>query len=310
MVNMSRYVIAFGGNALGSNPEEQQNLIENAVNNLIPLIKEGHEIVITHGNGPQVGIINIAFENGNKNNITPYMPFAECTAMSQGYIGYHLQKGLKKVLKENNIDKKVTTIVTQVAVDKNDNSFNNPTKPVGSFYTKEEAEKLSELTGEKYVEDAGRGYRRVVASPKPLEIIELETVKDLLETNHIVIAGGGGGVPVNINNLNEGLSAVIDKDLLSSLMARNLNADALVILTNVKQAQINYNTPNAKNIGVISLEEIKNYINEGQFAKGSMLPKVEAAIEFVESTNNKAIITDLNNLENALNGIDATIITK
>ena len=310
MASMSRYVIAFGGNALGNNSDEQQNLIEKAVINLIPLIKEGHEIVISHGNGPQVGIINIAFENGNKTGITPNMPFAECTAMSQGYIGYHLQKGVKKVLKENNIDKKVTTIVTQVAVDKNDASFKNPTKPVGSFYTKEEAEKLASATGDKYVEDAGRGYRRVVASPKPLKIIELEAIKDLLEKGHIVIAGGGGGIPVNIENPNEGLSAVIDKDLLSSLMARNLNADALIILTNVKQAQINYNTPNAKSIGTISLNEIKKYIDENQFAKGSMLPKVQAAIEFVESTGNKAIITDLNNLNNALKGIDATIIIK
>ena len=310
MENMSRYVIAFGGNALGNNSLEQQNLIDNAVKNLIPLIKEGHEIVISHGNGPQVGIINIAFENGNKLGITPNMPFAECTAMSQGYIGYHLQKGLRKVLKENSVDKKVTTLITQVAVDKKDKSFANPTKPVGSFYTREEAEKLASSTGEKYVEDAGRGYRRVVASPRPLEIVELDAIKDLIEKKHIVIAGGGGGIPINIENPNEGLSAVIDKDLLSSLMAKELNADVLVILTNVKQAQINYNTPNAENIGAVSLNEIKRYVDENQFAKGSMLPKIQAAIEFVESTGHKAIITDLNNLNDALKGIDATIITK
>lgn len=310
MVNMSRFVIAFGGNALGNNPKEQQELIDSAVINLIDLIKSGNEIVVSHGNGPQVGIINLAFENGNKNSITPSMPFAECTAMSQGYIGYHLQKGIKKALNQNKIDKKVATIITQVCVDKNDPSFSNPTKPVGSFYTKEEAEMLAKTSGEKYIEDAGRGYRRVVASPKPLKIIEIDTIEDLLKNNHVVIAGGGGGIPVNIENPDEGLSAVIDKDLLSSLMARNINADALIILTNVKQAQINYNTPEAKSIGTITLEEIKKYVNEGQFAKGSMLPKVEAAIEFVEATGKKAIITDLNNLNNALNGIDATIIVK
>lgn len=310
MVDMSRFVIAFGGNALGNSPKEQQELIDSAVKNLIDLIKNGNEIVISHGNGPQVGIINLAFENGNKNNITPYMPFAECTAMSQGYIGYHLQKGIEKALKENNIEKKVATIITQVCVDKKDPSFSNPTKPVGSFYTKEEAEELALASGEKYIEDAGRGYRRVVASPKPLEIIEIKTIEELLKNDHIVIAGGGGGIPVNIDNPDEGLSAVIDKDLLSSLMARKLNADALIILTNVKQAQINYNTPDAKNIGVVSLEEIKSYINEGQFAKGSMLPKIIAGVEFVESTGKKAIITDLNNLNNALKEIEATIITK
>lgn len=310
MVNMSRFVIAFGGNALGNNSKEQQELIDSAVINLIDLIKSGNEIVVSHGNGPQVGIINLAFENGNKNSITPSMPFAECTAMSQGYIGYHLQKGIKKALNQNKIDKKVATIITQVCVDKNDPSFSNPTKPVGSFYTKEEAEILAKTSGEKYIEDAGRGYRRVVASPKPLKIIEIDTIEDLLKNNHVVIAGGGGGIPVNIENPDEGLSAVIDKDLLSSLMARNINADALIILTNVKQAQINYNTPEAKSIGTITLEEIRKYVNEGQFAKGSMLPKVEAAIEFVEATGKKAIITDLNNLNNALNGIDATIIVK
>ena len=239
MVNMSRFVIAFGGNALGNNPKEQQELIDSAVINLIDLIKSGNEIVVSHGNGPQVGIINLAFENGNKNSITPSMPFAECTAMSQGYIGYHLQKGIKKALNQNKIDKKVATIITQVCVDKNDPSFSNPTKPVGSFYTKEEAEILAKTSGEKYIEDAGRGYRRVVASPKPLKIIEIDTIEDLLKNNHVVIAGGGGGIPVNIENPDEGLSAVIDKDLLSSLMARNINADALIILTNVKQAQIN-----------------------------------------------------------------------
>ena len=307
---MSRIVIAFGGNALGNNPKEQQSLIKKAVKNIVPLIKDGHEIIIGHGNGPQVGIINLAFEDSYENEDIPYMPFPECTAMSQGYIGYHLQKGLRDILEDEGLEKKIVTIVTQVIVDKNDKSFNNPTKPVGPFYSKKMADKLMEQTGEKYVEDAGRGYRKVVASPIPLDIVELETIKDLLKTGHIVIAGGGGGVPIFLQNEAKGANAVIDKDLLCSLMAEKLNADMLVILTNVKQAEINYNTPNAQKIGTINLDQAKQYIDEGHFAKGSMLPKIQASIKFVEKTGNKAIITDLNNLTNALKGIDATIITK
>ena len=307
---MSRFVIAFGGNALGNNPKEQQKLIRKAVKNLVPLIKQGHQIVLTHGNGPQVGMINIAFENGQKINITPYMPFAECTAMSQGYIGYHIQKELGILLKQERISKKVTTVITEVAVDKKDKSFKNPTKPVGSFYTKKEANALSKKTGEKYVEDAGRGYRRVVASPKPLKIIQLDSILDLLERGHIVVAGGGGGIPVNIHNKSEGLSAVIDKDLLSSLMAKKINADKLIILTNIKQVEINYNTKDAEKLGKVTLNQMNKYVKEGHFAKGSMLPKVEAALEFVKATSKEAIITDLNNLTKAINGINATIVTK
>ena len=307
---MSRFVIAFGGNALGNNPKEQQQLISKAVKNLVPLIKKGHQIVLTHGNGPQVGMINLAFENGQKTNITPYMPFAECTAMSQGYIGYHIQKELTKVLTKERIHKHVTTVITEVAVDKKDKSFKNPTKPVGSFYTKEEAKKLSKKTGEKYVEDAGRGYRRVVASPKPLKIIQLDSILDLLERGHIVIAGGGGGIPVNIHKKSEGLSAVIDKDLLSSLMAKKIKADKLIILTNVKQVEINYNTKDAEKLGKVTLSQMNKYVKEGHFAKGSMLPKVEAALEFVKATSKEAIITDLNNLTKAINGVNATIVTK
>ena len=307
---MSRIVIAFGGNALGKTPKEQQELIDKAVLNLIPLIKEGHELIIGHGNGPQVGVINLAFEDSFENKDIPYMPFAECTAMSQGYIGYHLQKGIRAALKKEGLNKKVATVVTQVAVDESDPSFNNPTKPVGPFYDKETADKLMAQTGEKYIEDAGRGYRKVVASPKPLEIIELETIKDLVNTGHIVIAGGGGGIPIFKQNELKGATAVIDKDLLCSLMAENLKADALIILTNVKQAELNYNTPEAKKIGKITVDEAKKHIADGHFAKGSMLPKMEAAIKFVEATGGRAIITDLNNLTNAMQGIEATEISK
>lgn len=307
---MSKIVIAFGGNALGNNPKEQQALIKKAVKNVVPLVKEGHQIIIGHGNGPQVGVINLAFEDSYANEDIPYMPFPECTAMSQGYIGYHLQKGLRDVLEEEGLEKKIVTIVTQVVVDKQDPSFKNPTKPVGPFYSKRMAEKLMAESGEKYVEDAGRGYRKVVASPKPLEIVEIETVKDLIKTGHIVIAGGGGGVPIYKQNEAKGANAVIDKDLVSALMAKELDADRLIILTNVEQAQLNYGTPQATKVGSISLEEAKQYVEEGHFAKGSMLPKIQAAINFVEATGHKAVITSLTNLKNALDGINVTEIHK
>ena len=307
---MSKIVIAFGGNALGNNPKEQQALIKKAVKNVVPLVKEGHQIIIGHGNGPQVGVINLAFEDSYANEDIPYMPFPECTAMSQGYIGYHLQKGLRDVLEEEGLEKKIVTIVTQVVVDKQDPSFKNPTKPVGPFYSKRMAEKLMAESGEKYVEDAGRGYRKVVASPKPLEIVEIETVRDLIKTGHIVIAGGGGGVPIYKQNEAKCANAVIDKDLVSALMAKELDADRLIILTNVEQAQLHYGTPQATKVGSISLEEARQYVEEGHFAKGSMLPKIQAAMNFVEATGHKAVITSLTNLKNALDGINVTEIHK
>ena len=307
---MSKIVIAFGGNALGNNPKEQQALIKKAVKNVVPLVKEGHQIIIGHGNGPQVGVINLAFEDSYANEDIPYMPFPECTAMSQGYIGYHLQKGLRDVLEEEGLEKKIVTIVTQVVVDKNDPSFKNPTKPVGPFYSKRMAEKLMAESGEKYIEDAGRGYRKVVASPKPLEIVDIESIRDLINTGHIVIAGGGGGVPIYKQNEAKGANAVIDKDLVSALMAKELNADRLIILTNVEQAQLRYGTPEAEKVGSISLEEAKKYVEEGHFAKGSMLPKIQAAMNFVEATGKKAVITSLTNLKNALDGINVTEIHK
>lgn len=307
---MSRIVIAFGGNALGNNPKEQQSLIKKAVKDVAYLIRAGHEIIIGHGNGPQVGVINLAFEDSYENEDIPYMPFPECTAMSQGYIGYHLQKGLRDVLEEEGLEKKIVTIVTQVVVDKNDLSFKNPTKPVGPFYSKKMAEKLMNESGEKYIEDSGRGYRKVVASPKPIAIIEIDTIKDLLNCGHVVIAGGGGGIPIFKQNEAKGANAVIDKDLLCSLMAIELKADMLIILTNISQAQLNYGTAEAKPIGCISIKTANQYITEEHFKKGSMLPKMQAAINFVETTGKKAVITSLNNLENALLGKDVTEIYK
>jgi len=306
---MSKIVIAFGGNALGNNPKEQKELLHNALLNVIPLIKEGHQIVLTHGNGPQVGVINLAFEKSSlQDKDIPYMPLAECTAMSQGYIGYHICTELKKLLEENNIKKKVVTVVTQVKVDKKDPSFQNPTKPVGPFYDKETAESLMKNSGEVYIEDAGRGYRKVVASPKPLEIVEIDTISHLIDNGCIVVTCGGGGIPVFDND--ESVSAVIDKDAASSLLAVNIKADNLIILTNVKQAALNYGKENETKLGDIDLETAKKYAEDGEFAKGSMLPKVNAAINFVEKTSKDAIITDLNNLENALKHVDITRVYK
>ena len=306
---MSKYVIALGGNALGNNPKEQQALIKKAVKNIVSLIKNNDDVIISHGNGPQVGVINLAFEDSYENEDIPYMPFPECTAMSQGYIGYHLQKGLRDILEDEGIEKKIITIVTQVVVDKQDPSFKNPTKPVGPFYSEKMAKELMKETGEIYLEDAGRGYRKVVASPKPLEIVEIETIRDLVNNGHIVIACGGGGIPIYKQNEAKGANAVIDKDLASSLMAQELAADILIILTNIKQAELNYGKPDAKKLGKIPVSLATEYLEQGEFAKGSMGPKVEAAINFVKSgKNKKAIITALDNLDNALKGIDATII--
>ena len=306
---MSKYVIALGGNALGNNPKEQQALIKKAVKNIVSLIKNNDDVIISHGNGPQVGVINLAFEDSYENKDIPYMPFPECTAMSQGYIGYHLQKGLRDILEDEGIEKKIITIVTQVVVDKQDPSFKNPTKPVGPFYSEKMAKELMKETGEIYLEDAGRGYRKVVASPKPLEIVEIETIRDLVNNGHIVIACGGGGIPIYKQNEAKGANAVIDKDLASSLMAQELAADILIILTNIKQAELNYGKPDAKKLGKIPVSLATKYLEQGEFAKGSMGPKVEAAINFVKSgKNKKAIITALDNLDNALKGIDATII--
>ena len=305
---MSKIVIALGGNALGNNPDEQQKAIKTAVKNIVDLIKAGHEVVLAHGNGPQVGVINLAFEDSYENENIPYMPFPECTAMSQGYIGYHLQKGLRDALEKEGIKKDVITIVTQVVVDKNDPSFKNPTKPVGPFYKKKVAEKLMAKTGELYIEDSGRGWRKVVASPKPVRIVEINAIKQLVDTGNIVIAAGGGGIPIYLQDENKGASAVIDKDLASALMAQNINADILVILTAVEKVYINFNKENQTGLDKVKVSELEKYMEEEQFAKGSMLPKINACINFVQGSNKKAIITSLDKALDALNGVSGTTI--
>ena len=244
---MKRLVIALGGNALGSNPEEQLELVKQTAKTIVDLSEEGYNVIVGHGNGPQVGMINLAMDFASSNGAnTPSMPFAECGSMSQGYIGYHLQQSIKNELESRKINKNVSTIVTQVVVDENDEAFKKLTKPVGMFYTKEEAEKISSEKGFTFVEDAGRGYRRVVASPQPQRIVELETVKQLVDNGTIVITVGGGGIPVieKEDGSLHGVAAVIDKDKSSAKLAKDLDAKMLVILTTVDRVCINFNKPN------------------------------------------------------------------
>ena len=308
-----RIVIALGGNALGKTPEQQLELVRGTARVIVEMAKEGYDIIVGHGNGPQVGMINLAMDyaaNGSAG--TPYMPFAECGAMSQGYIGYHLQQAIREELKRQQLEKDVISVVTQVLVDPKDKAFENPTKPVGMFYTKEQADKISKEKNFVFVEDAGRGYRRVVPSPLPLEIIELNSIEKLVNANTIVIAVGGGGIPV-INTINglKGVDAVIDKDRSSAKLALDLKADMLVILTAVDNVYINYNKVNQEKLSTLTLDEANRYIKEGQFAKGSMLPKVEACIDFVKNSNNgTALITSLEKAAQALKGEVGTIIKK
>lgn len=311
---MKNLVIALGGNALGNNAEEQLNLVKSTAKTIVDLVEEGYNVIIGHGNGPQVGMINLAMDFASNNGAgTPFMPFAECGAMSQGYIGYHLQQSISNELNDRGINKNVATVVTQVVVDKNDKAFVNLSKPVGMFYSKEEAERIAAEKGFTFVEDAGRGYRRVVASPQPKRIVELETVKELVERGTIVITVGGGGIPVIEDERGrlEGVAAVIDKDKSSAKLAKDLNADMLIILTAVDRVCINFNKPNQKELSTLDIKEAEKYIEEGHFAKGSMLPKVEACMDYVKNSNNgEALITSLEKAKDALHGLTGTVIKK
>ena len=306
-----KIVIALGGNALGNTPEEQLELVKQTAKSIVELVKDGNDVVVAHGNGPQVGMINLAMDfSSNNGGNTPGMPFPECGAMSQGYIGYHLQQSIQKELQKQGIDKNCATVVTQVVVDENDGAFANPTKPIGSFYSKEEADKIATEKGFTFVEDAGRGYRRVVPSPKPVDIVELDVVNQLVNNGNIIITVGGGGIPVvkKADGL-EGVAAVIDKDRSSAKLASLLKADVLLILTAVEQVCINFNTPEVQSLKEMTVEEARKHIEDKQFAPGSMLPKVEACIDFV--TNNEegtAIITSLEKALDALHGETGTYI--
>ncbi len=307
-----KIVIALGGNALGNNLEEQMTAVKSTAKAIVDLIEEGHEVVISHGNGPQVGMINLAMDALTKTD-SKYstIPMSVCVAMSQGYVGYDLQNALREELVNRNINKSVATIITQVEVDKNDKAFENPTKPIGSFMTKEEADKLIEH-GINVIEDAGRGYRRVVASPKPQSIVEIETIKSLVDSGSVVIACGGGGIPVlKEGNHLRGASAVIDKDFASATLAKELDADFLIILTAVEKAAINYGKENEKWLDNVSVEEMKTYVEEGHFAPGSMKPKVEAGIDFAQSKEGRqALITLLEKAKDGIQGKTGSRISK
>lgn len=309
-----KIVIALGGNALqsGSGPataEEQLRVVRETCEHIADLSCRGYEIAIVHGNGPQVGRILLSSETAK--DVTPAMPFDVCGAMSQGYIGYHLQQSLKYALNMRNRNTPVVTVATQMIVDENDPAFNEPTKPIGPFYSEEEAKKISEEKGYVMKEDAGRGWRRVVASPMPRKIVEIDAVKSLWDST-IVITCGGGGVPVieKSNGVLEGVDAVIDKDFAAELLAEQVEADVLMILTEVEKVAINYNRPDQKDLSVMTLKDATEYMEEGQFAKGSMLPKVQAAMKFVRAFPGKrAVITSLDKALEGLLGETGTQIT-
>ena len=307
---MAKVVVALGGNALGKSPEEQLKLVKNTASSLIGLIAAGNQVVISHGNGPQVGAINLGMNFAAEHGKTAAFPFPECGAMSQGYIGYHLQQSLENELHRRWMNKSVATIVTQIAVDPNDPAFENPSKPVGDFYTKEQADEIAKEKGYTFKEDAGRGYRQVVPSPLLMKIMELDSIKTLIDADNLVIAGGGGGVPVIITDKGlEGVPAVIDKDRSSALLADKIDADKLIILTAVDHVYVNYGKPDEKALKTLNVAEAQKYMKEGQFAAGSMLPKIEACLSFVEGhPEREALITSLDGLDDALAGKVGTVI--
>lgn len=304
-----RIVIALGGNALGNTPYEQLALVTETAKPIVDLIEQGNEVIIAHGNGPQVGMINLGMATAAEAGaIKSDMPFPECGAMSQGYIGYHLQNAIGNELAARRIHKDVATVVTQVLVDENDPAFQNPTKPVGAFYDKETADRIAKEKGYTMVEDAGRGYRQVVPSPKPIDVIEKNTVNALIKDGCVVITVGGGGIPVvRRDGKLYGTPAVIDKDFASAKLAELVHADALVILTAVDRVCINWGKPNQQSLDEMSVADAEKYCSEGHFAPGSMLPKVKAAISFAK-TGGTAIIASLENAGKAVKGESGTVV--
>ena len=305
-----RIVIALGGNALGKNLEEQMQAVKTTASAIADLIEDGHEVVIAHGNGPQVGMIQNAFAAYHKQQAkSDIMPLSMCVAMSQGYIGYDLQNMIGEELDRRGLGIHCATVLTQVAVDPADPAFQHPTKPIGAFMTEEEAKAKAAETGWTFKEDAGRGWRQVVASPKPERIVEFDAVKDLVDNGYIVVSTGGGGVPVfETDKGYEGVPAVIDKDRSSAKLAADFGADMLVILTAVEKVCINFNKPDQEELSTMTVAEAREYIAQGQFAKGSMLPKVEAAVKFAESKPGRTALITL--LEKAKDGIEGKTGTR
>ena len=305
-----KIVLALGGNALGDSLSEQMVAVQTTSSAIVDLIQQGHQVIVTHGNGPQVGMINVAFEAASKTSAhSPVLPMSVCVALSQGYIGYDLQNALREELLNRGINKPVTTLITQVVVDTKDPAFIDPSKPIGSFFSKEEADAMI-AKGAQMKEDAGRGYRRVVASPKPTDIVEKETVRALMEAGQVVITAGGGGIPVTVEgNHLKGASAVVDKDFASAKLAELIDADMLIILTAVEKVAINFGKPNEQWLSDLSIADAQRYIGEGHFAKGSMLPKVEAALSFATSRpGRKSLITMLSKAKEGIEGKTGTVI--
>lgn len=308
---MSRILISLGGNALGTLYNDLKQSVEIIAGPICDLVKHGHEVVICHGNGPQVGYIKSNIDRGAKEDKTENLPLFSCVSMSQSFIGAELQNAIDNKLKEMGLKNEVATVVTRVIVDKNDPHFENPTKPIGAFYTKEESEQL-EKAGKTMIEDSGRGYREVVASPIPIEIVEKNICKTLSNAGTILIAGGGGGIPtIRTEEGLKSIDAVIDKDRTSVLLASDTDCDSLVILTGVEKVSINFNKPNQKDLSQMTLAECEKYIAEGQFPEGSMLPKIEAAMDFVKSgKGRKTLITSLDKLVEGMNGKTGTFIVE
>lgn len=307
-----RIVVALGGNALGNTLPEQMIAVKSTAKALCDLIEEGHQVVVVHGNGPQVGMINNAMTAlTHEDQAQPNTPLSVCVAMSQAYIGYDLQNALREELRKRGFMRTpVVTVVTQVRVDPEDPAFENPSKPIGKFLTKEEADFQAKAYGHVMKEDAGRGYRRVVASPKPVEIVEQDAISSLVDANKIVICCGGGGIPVTLESHHlKGASAVIDKDFASCLLAKQLDADMLIILTAVEKVAVNFGKENEEWLDDLTVSQARKYIEEGQFAAGSMLPKVQACVDFASSgTGRTAMITLLEKAKDGIMGKTGTQI--
>ena len=308
-----RIVIALGGNALGNNLPEQMIAVKQTARAIVDLIQEGHQVIIAHGNGPQVGMIQKAMAELTRSDPDKYIPcpLSVCVAMSQGYIGYDLQNALREELLDRGIKRGVATVLTQVEVDPADPAFARPTKPIGAFLTREEADRLVAERGYDVVEDAGRGWRRVVASPQPVSIIEIESIRDMVNAGLVVVACGGGGIPVYKTEGHhlKGAAAVIDKDFASCVLAQQVEADTLIILTAVEKVAVNFGKPDQKWLDELTPDLARQYIAEGQFAPGSMLPKVEAAVKFAESAPGRsALITLLEKAKDGIHGRTGTAI--
>lgn len=308
-----RIVVALGGNALGKNLPEQMAAVKHTSKAIVDLIAEGNEVIVAHGNGPQVGMIQEAMTQLTRSDPEKYIPcpLSVCVAMSQGYIGYDLQNAIREELTNRDIHNGVTTVLTQVEVDPNDPAFEHPTKPIGAFMTKEEAGRMVAERGYTVVEDSGRGWRRVVASPKPQAIVELDTIRSLVEADHVVIACGGGGIPVYHTEGHhlKGAAAVIDKDFAAARLAEQLDADALVILTAVEKVAIHFGKPDQTELDELTPETAQRYIEAGEFAPGSMLPKVQAALQFAQSGSGRmSLITELDRAADGIAGKTGTIV--